>query len=65
MKLNNAQRQSLARYFYDMAKLSFGAVVLTRIWESGNPAVIALGLTLTISYTVIAIALEKEVSDDQ
>ncbi|MBI5178193.1 MAG: hypothetical protein HZA04_02930 [Nitrospinae bacterium] len=65
VKLNKTQRQSLAKFFYDMAKLLFGAVVLTKIWDGGSPLAFALGLLLTIFYTVVAVTLEKENGDDE
>ncbi len=59
LRFNKTQRQSLAKFFYDIAKLCFGGWALATILQGKNVESLA-GIVITVIGVLIAIYLEKE-----
>ena len=58
--VNKDQKANLAKFFYDTAKLTFGAAVLTAGFK-GQVVAACVGMVVTVINVMFALNIEKDV----
>lgn len=58
--MNNKQKESLAKFCYEVGKLSFGGLVLVTIMSNQSYLILLGGLALTAVLVILALWLERD-----
>lgn len=64
IQLDKKQREGLAKFFYDLAKLSAGGVTVAGLMQKDPPFVlIVVAGFVTVALMIVAVAFDKDKSD--
>lgn len=57
--MNKKQKEDLAKFFYDVAKLNFAGLVLASALNGGSPWAVVFGGFATLGCVLVAVWLER------